>query len=272
MSNSLLLIEPNEFILSQAKAEKELEMQKALEIFLVTRIAKLNYEDLMDELPDGTASKNRFISWLNDKVRNNEVIREGIISSYAKHKPEHFENGYWNILYFHHFIQYVFNALQDPTIITDKKALQLFTESLKNDEWKYKAMLVASLKMLEQLNKAGKLKSMVATNILNAIFRQREARSENAKIIHRAVNYAIRNGLNAYEILDNLKENMNRAIEYQTNKLLVDLKEIDSLNEKSEEYRIYAKYDPIIKNTLEHILNDVTPKMLEYRKPTLLQN
>lgn len=65
---------------------------------------------------------------------------------------------------------------------------------------------------------------------------------------------------------------MNRAIEYQTNKLLVDLKEIDSLNEKSEEYRIYAKYDPIIKNTLEHILNDVTPKMLEYRKPTLLQN
>ena len=257
-----LYLEPDRYLLEKAKEEKEIEYRKALEIYLATHLSSVNYEDLMKDLPDGTVSKQQFLSWFNDSVRKNKVVRKGILTNYRESKPEHFdENGHWNIKYFHAYIQFVFQSLTDPTIVHDKKVFEKFVYSVNNDEWKFKAMLVAGLKMLEDLYIKNQLQSTIARNLISEIYLIRDERTEIAKILMRTVNYAIKEGTVGEELAEVLKDNLFEIMEEQTKRRL--RMGIEYHREIAKEYDVYLLFEPEIKKQIQQVFEEVSqPKFL----------
>lgn len=250
---SLIWVNPEEYFTQLAIKEKEREYQIAIEIFITNKVATLHYQDHMNDLPEGTASKHRLLSWLNDRTKNGEIIREGIISSYKKERVDDFnESGFWNPLRLHSFIDFLFTALTDRRIVTDSRALKSFRYSIDFPEWKNKAVAVASLKMLEDLHEYGKLMSSVAEKIINRIKYHRQSIGMNAKIINRAVNRIEKEGEEPYESIIQAKEELIDAISKQSDTLLqMDISDV----QKMEEYKLFERYNSEIKQGIAQIVD-----------------
>lgn len=148
----------------------EIEQKRiAIEMFLAKKLIKLNYIDLLTEVPEGTVSGARLLSWIND--RRTQVPEEGygIIRRYKEAYPEHFERGKWKSENFGYFLGYASDLLKDKEFFGDnKKAYEDFKHSFLDDSWWYVATAVASLKLLEELYLSDGLTSEKAEELLRA--------------------------------------------------------------------------------------------------------
>lgn len=111
--NTELLVKPNAYILAEAQQLVQRQLNTACEIYIVEQYARVHYADLMGSVPDGFASKDRLVNWLNDYTRNGKVVREGVISKYKKDFKDNFKDGIWQASNFCVFIGYLKNLLTD---------------------------------------------------------------------------------------------------------------------------------------------------------------
>lgn len=160
--------ERNLSIVSEYYTEME-QRRIAIEIFLAKKLIKLNYIDLLTEVPEGTVSGARLLSWINDRRTQIPEQGYGIIRRYKEAYPEHFEYGKWKSENFGYFLGYASELLKEKEFFGgNKKAYEDFKHSFLDDSWWYVATAVASLKLLEALYLSDGLTSEKAEELLRA--------------------------------------------------------------------------------------------------------
>lgn len=261
----LILLDPTHRFIREALEEKEIEYRVAIEILIAQNVTKIYYEEHMDSLPHSTASSRKLIAWLNDRYKNGKLVRQGIISKYKEKNSHHFdEDGFWNPQFFHSFIEQLFKFLVHPEVVTNKKTLAEFTYSLSEQEWKDKAVMVASQKMIEDLVTRGKLISGVATTIVNRSFWSRDLLSNGAGIIGRTFKNARGKDVRLNEetlsnVLDDAKDEFMDELKRESRAMLEDDMKI---LENTQEYQVFLKHREEIIKTLQSIIKEVTPHTL----------
>lgn len=239
MQNSPLLLNPEKYIQIKVINQQKKKIRIATEIFLAEKCTRIHYADLMDDVPDGTASKNSLISWLNDSVRKGKVIRKGIISLYREEKKDHFENGFWNSLYFAQYVEYVLEKLTNKDFVNSRKIADLYINSVKNPIWLDKASAVMGLKLLEELHSLNKLTSVVAKILLDLNENNRELLKKNGAIIGRAAKNNQRDSGFQQEMKTLLEE-------FYKKQWQLEIKRYS----QHEEYRLLEEYKPDIEAAL----------------------
>ena len=239
MQTSQLLIDPKMFATERMIERGMKEIQIATEIYLAQKCTRIHYADLMDDVPDGTASKNSLTSWLNDNVRKGELIRRGLISLYKKEMPSHFNNGVWNALYFSQFVKYTLEKLTDIDFVKNNKIIQLYKNSVHAPLCIDKASSVMGLKLLEELHSLNKLNSVVAKTLLDLNKNNRELLSKNGAIIGRvAKNNQLDSGLT--------REVKGLFEEFHKKQWQLEIKK----HSQHEEYKLLEEYKPDIETAL----------------------
>lgn len=158
----------------------------AIEMFLVKSLTHIHYNSLMSDVPEGTASKDSLISWINDRNTTEKEDGYGVITRYKISNPDHFENGKWKAEKFGHFLGYASELLRDPNFFgKNKGAYRIFRDSFKSDEWWYKATSVIALKLLEDLYKNNGMLSIYAEEVIRTNFATREILSASGRIVGR---------------------------------------------------------------------------------------
>lgn len=192
--NKRKVLQTKEFLVSDRKLREnplshlsDLDKQRiAIELYLVKSLTNVHYQSLMSTVPKNTASKNSLLAWINDRNTEDKQDGLGIISRYKLSNPEHFENGKWKTEKFGEFLGYVADLLRSKSFFgNNKNAYKLFRESLKYDDWWYKATAVITLKLLEDLYKNNGMTSVFAEEILRTNFATREILSASGRIIGR---------------------------------------------------------------------------------------
>lgn len=235
------LLNPLDYVRRESELLIIKEVDIATEIFLAEKCARIHYEDLMSDVPEGTASKSMLIAWVNDSTRNQEVLRQGVLDSYMSARPEDFIDGKWQPLHFHQFIAYTAVKLTDKVYVGKSKA-EMFSRSFQNIEWLHKASAVMGLKLLERLHRQRALKSVVATVIMDLNRSSRELLEDNAKIFGRA----FKNKTSEHEVARDFKYNLERYFKQQWDMTIKRF-------EQHEEYRYYDAHRKAIESSLLEI-------------------
>lgn len=84
LSTELLAINPDSYIFKQTEEKVRKELNVAFEIFIARQYSCIHYSDLMDDMPDELASKDRLIKWLNDAKCKGKISRKGVITLYRE--------------------------------------------------------------------------------------------------------------------------------------------------------------------------------------------
>lgn len=251
MRNTLLLLDPHEYIHAKVYEEKERELNIAVEIFLAQSCVRIHYADLMDDVDPSLASKSRLINWLNDYVRDGEVKREGVISLYRKERRGHFRGNAWVPLYFPQFLLYAKERLTDADFLRSRKLADVFRRSFADREWLAKASAVMGLKLLESLHENGMLYSVVAKSLLDRNRLNRELLDKSAKIVGKAS----KTGHEGESLLAEIKETYEDFFKKQWEN---ELKRLSG----HEEYRILKRYEADIRHTVLALADNAGERFL----------
>lgn len=215
----------------------------AIEVFLAKKFSRVFYENLMAEVPVGTLGKHKLISWINDRNTEDKEDGYGIIKRYEQSYPEHFEDGKWKAENIGILLGYACELLKDPSFFgKNKKSYLAFLDSLRNEEWWYKATSIISLKMMERLYERNGLTSEWADEILTSNFLARELMNGTGRIIGRVG----KSGMLTNEDASSLQEII--EISYQ---------DVFEKSKDSEFYRleleIFNQFATEIKNEVEKV-------------------
>ncbi|MBE0069848.1 hypothetical protein [Thermoanaerobacterium thermosaccharolyticum] len=243
MSTELLIINPDSYIFKQAEEKVRKELNIAFEIFIARQYSCIHYSDLMDDVPDGLASKDRLIKWLNDAKYKGKISREGIITMYREKNPQYFKNGIWQASSFCNFILFMKKNLLDTKYVKKQEIADTFKRSFKNDEWYNSAVAVAGLKLLEDLYDRHALLTDTAKAYIRETKLARQILSSVGKIIGR-------DGKN-HDISD-LKEDMTNIVEHVFKEAL---KNAFQLYADKPEQKCFLKYEKTIRQNLMNIQN-----------------
>lgn len=241
MAISQSLLNPLAYIQRESELRIIHELDIATEIYLAKKCARIHYEDLMSELPEGTASKSMLIAWINDSTRQSEVLRQGVLESYMIERSEDFVNGKWQPLHFHQFIIFAATKLTDKNYVGKTKA-ELFGVSFHDIDWLFKASSVMGLKLLEKLHSQKSLKSVVASTIMDLNRNSRELLEDNAKIFGRA----FKNRSSENELTRDFKDSIEKYFKIQWDMTIKQY-------EQHEEYRYYDAHRKAIESSLLEI-------------------
>lgn len=237
--------------IEEAKLKVLTELDIAHEIYLAKNWNTIHYADLMDSIPEGTASKSMLISWLNNSTRNGNIVRPGVIAQYKVKRKDHFVNGIWRARNLCQFIEFVAKNLTDASFVGDKRKAAMFKDSFKNPDWFRKAVAVCGLKLMEDcyLNKA--LKSKVAMGCLGLTFSTRQHYEDMGKIIGRCA----KNRELDYETKMEIKSSIESDLKNTLQKLL----EISSYH---QEHKTFEKWEPKIRRDLNLIPDNLSQQLL----------
>lgn len=169
MENSLSLLDPVAFAQAEIQRRVEWELDVAHEIFLARRCVRIHYADLMDSVPEGTASKSMLLAWLRDYPN-----RPGVITLYAQAHPDHFSDRAWHARYFVPFIRYAAGKLTDPSFVKSRAKAECFARSFADPVWRNKAAAVMGLRLLEAMYSRGALRSREAQHLMSVNVQNRE--------------------------------------------------------------------------------------------------
>lgn len=161
------------------------ELRIANEIYLTERLVKIHYGDVMDIIPEDTSTKDSLIAWLNDSVRKGVLVREGILTTYKKDRPNHFEGGKWKPECFPDYIEYGLKKLIDRDYMVDSNLRNKYIQSVQNVEWFEKACAVMGLKLLESLYLEEGLTSEIANIRMNMNYNTRDLLKKSGRMIGR---------------------------------------------------------------------------------------
>jgi hypothetical protein len=252
MSNEMMYFSDVElFAIEEARIKILTEFDIAHEIYLAKNWNTIHYADLMDNVPEGTASKSTLISWLNNNTRNGNVIRPGVISFYKKECKNHFKDGNWKASRLHEFIMFVAQKLTSPEFVGDKKRSSLFSDSFRNHDWFAKAVAVCGLKLMEDcyLNKA--LKSKVAMGYLELTFNARRHYEDMGKIVGRCS----KNHDLSYEFQREIQSSIETYLKKSLQKQL-------EISDSHQEHKIFEKWEPKIRRDLNLIPDNLSQQLL----------
>lgn len=239
------LLEAERFAEAQAKKTVLEELDVANEIFLAKNWSTVHYADLMDRVPDGTASKAMLISWLNDSTRQDRILRPGLITLYRRERPEHFPGGVWTARSLCEYIHYLAKKLTDPAYVGSRKAY-LFRDSFCDSGWLLMAVAVCGLKLLEDCYVRGAMKSDMAKGYLRITFDARQRLEDTARIIGRcAKNHEV-----PPELYGELKEIAERGLKQA-------LKTQLEISQNHKEHKIFERWEPAIRAALNAVSEEV---------------
>lgn len=236
-----MLVKPNAYILAEAQRLVQKQLNIACEIYIVEQYARIHYADLMGDVPDGFASKDRLVNWLNDYTRNGRIVREGAISKYKKDFKDNFENGIWQASNFCVFISYLKDLLTDESFVKNRKTAETFKRSFADREWFQNAIAVSGLKLLENLYEQNALQTNIAKAYIRQVFLARELLNSVAKIIGRSTKN--HDAFDMKELLGDIVEQNFKA----------QLRSAFDIFRNEAEYRVYKKYASDIQRALETV-------------------
>lgn len=176
------MLEADVYSKHMAMQQTNEELDKAAEIYISTNFTVIHYSELMNDVTDGLATKQMFISWLNDNTRNGEVMRKGILSLYPMQNSHEFTKGKWNPRYFVSLIKFAFTKLIDLDFVKERKKVEMFKKSIEDKSWREQAIGVIGLKMLEFLFEKKALITDAANNIIGSNYNYRKVIDSLAKI------------------------------------------------------------------------------------------
>lgn len=243
LSTELLAINPDSFIFKQTEEKVRKELNIAFEIFIARQYSCIHYSDLMDDMPDELASKDRLVKWLNDAKYKGKISREGIITMYREKNPQYFKNGIWQASSFCNFVLFMKKNLLDTKYVKKQEIADTFKRSFMSDEWYNSAVAVAGAKLLEDLYDRHALLTDTAKAYIRETKLARQMLSSVGKIIGR-------DGKN-HDISD-LKEDMTNIVEHVFKEAL---KNAFQLYVDKPEQKCYLKYEKTIRQNLMDIQN-----------------
>ncbi|WP_424659687.1 hypothetical protein [Desulfofundulus sp.] len=237
---TLTLLAPEKLIAAETRKRIAHELDVAIEVYLIKHCNAIFYGDLMSGVPEGLASKNRLIAWLNDYARDGKV-RSGVITLYRLENRDHFDGGVWVARNFCLFMEYVVKKLTDPKYVGKSNAL-LFKKSFSDPDWFHKAAAVCGLKLLEDNYRHGAIKSTVAKSHLDLLFYVRHvAKSLSAAIGRSTKNHSVE------EMKSELDGTLERFLRHTYRSFL-------EINHAHEEYALLEKWQPKIESTMGLVL------------------
>ncbi|SHF43295.1 hypothetical protein SAMN02746089_01906 [Caldanaerobius fijiensis DSM 17918] len=241
-------LNPESAVFKKAKRAVEIEMNIAFEVFMAEQYSRIHYSDLMEDVPEELASKDRLVSWLND-YRRGKIVRPGLITLYKNNNPGHFQDGIWQARYFCLFVKYLKEMLTNQQYVRNKKIAENFALSFANSDWYWSAVGISSLKLLENLYKQNALQTSIAKAYIRQTLIARELLNSVGKIIGRSTK-----NHDAYEMKDILPQIVEKSFKQQ-------LKCSFDIFANNKEYLIYRKYVREIYGTLQTIY--LTPNASE---------
>jgi hypothetical protein len=197
----------------------------------------------MDEIPDGLASKDRLIKWLNDAKYKGKISRKGIITIYEEKNPQFFIDGIWQAYTFCNFIFFMKENLLDIKYVKKQEIANMFRESFLNEEWYNSAVAVAGTKLLEDLYGKNALLTDTAKAYVRETKLARKMLGDIGKIIGR-------DGKN--HDISNFKEDMTNIVDCAFKEAL---KSAFQIYADKPEHKCYLKYEKVIKQNLVDIQN-----------------
>jgi hypothetical protein len=246
MQNSRLVeIDPKSYLYKMTEDQIKNEANIATEIFIARQFSRVHYEDLMSSssIPEGCASKNRLIAWINDYVRG-KYKRMGVISRYKYERPEDFVDGIWQANSFGSFAQFMKDVLTDFKFTRNKKISDEFKRSFLSEEWYWEALSISGLKLLEDLYKHNALQTNIAKAYIRQVILSRELLSKVGLIIGRSTK-----NHDAGDIQQQLENVFEITFKNQ-------LKAAFDIFKNYEEYKIYLKFRKPISNNLKMIYSE----------------
>lgn len=242
--NSTYFLNPEQYIKEENLRRTERELDIATEIFIAQKQA-IHYADIMTISNEALASKSKLISWLNDSYRKEKLVRPGIITLYKANNPDHFKDGKWEARNLALFIHYALSCLTDSRIVKKQQNVEIFLDSIQEEEWFVQAVGLMGTKLLEDLFRADALKSKVAYSLLSCTITNRIMLEKIGKIVGRV-------GKNQmYDLEPSLQNEIIRCFKKQ---IAVQLE----IAKEEEEYKIYKEHERAIKKSLFHVREEVS--------------
>ena len=182
--DSAYFLNPEQYVKEENLRKTEKELDIATEIFIAQKQA-IHYTDIMTISNEALASKSKLISWLNDYCRKGKIVRPGIITLYKANNPNHFKEGKWEARNLALFVHYALSCLTDDRIVKNQQNVEIFLDSIQEEEWFVQAVGLMGTKLLENLYRADALKSKVAYSLLNCTISNRQILEKVGKVAGR---------------------------------------------------------------------------------------
>jgi hypothetical protein len=191
---------------------------------------------------EGLASKQSFLSWLSDYVRDGKPTRYGLITNYRTDNQDHFINGKWQARNIIPFLNYIFKNITNNRVVKGKGKAELFSDSIKNKDWYQSAASLAGIKLLEELHAKRQLKSVVANALIDQMVFTRVVLGDIAKTTGRI---GKNQGMDA-DLFAELQESHKQLL----SKYMADA--IDAYSSHAE-MKIFEKYRPSIQADMDEV-------------------
>lgn len=220
---------PRKIALIKAQEEQEHRMDIAAEM-LITERASIYYKDILPDAKYPLLPTSRTLTdWLRDKQYAGRTIPK-IITLYKKSHPDHFINSTWLARNLPLYIEFISNALTDPSI-TNKKRAPEFKNALMNEKWFNDAVVLSSILLIEVCGLRN-MKSQTARARMELNKNNRILASKIAPIVGRSTK-----NHNAYAEQDKLQELISTHIKRSQEYIMNYVKATDEENKLLQEYR-----------------------------------